>query len=86
MKPLEVTKDFVLEYEAKEKENAERLSSQVDRHISTLSNLRKKLEDRNAMKSRTDEYRAWKKDFSIKKQAVMIGKTLGASPFSFSIS
>ena len=35
VKPLEVTRDFVLEYESKEKENAERLSTQVNRHIST---------------------------------------------------
>ena len=76
VKPLEVTRDFVLEYESKEQENAERLSTQVNRHISTLQTLRQKLEARNDLKSRTDEYRKWQKSFTIKKQAVMIGKTL----------
>jgi hypothetical protein len=76
VKPLEVSRNFVLEYEMKEKENAERLSTQVNRHISTLQTLRQKLEARNDLKSRTDEYRKWQKSFSVKKQAVMIGKTL----------
>lgn len=76
IKPLEVTKDYVLEYERREKENQERLTSQVERHISTLKTLREKLETRAELKSRTDEYRQWQRDFSVKKQAVMIGKTL----------
>jgi len=76
IKPLEVSKDYVLEYERREKENQERLAAQVERHITTLKTLREKLETRAELKSRTDEYRAWQKDFSTKKQAVMIGKTL----------
>lgn len=76
IKPLEVSKDYVLEYEKREKENQERLTAQVERHISTLKTLREKLETRAELKSRTDEYRDWQRDFSSKKQAVMIGKTL----------
>ena len=76
IKPLEVSKDYVLEYERREKENQERLGAQVERHIQTLKTLREKLETRAELKSRTDEYRAWQKDFSVKKQAVMVGKTL----------
>jgi len=76
IKPLEVSKDYVLEYERREKENQERLAAQVERHISTLKTLREKLETRAELKSRTDEYRQWQRDFSTKKQAVMIGKTL----------
>ena len=34
-----VTRDYVLDYEKKEKENALRLSSQVERHISTLKKV-----------------------------------------------
>jgi polyhydroxyalkanoate synthesis regulator phasin len=76
IKPLEVSKDFVLEYERKEKENSERLSNQVDRHISTLKQLRMKLESRHDLKSRTEEYRQWQRDFLPKKHAVMLGKTV----------
>lgn len=35
-----------------------------------------KLEARNDLKSRTDEYREWQRGFLPKKHAVMIGKTL----------
>lgn len=76
IKPLEVNKAFVLEYEAKEKENEERLTAQVERHINTLSKLRGKLENKATMKRTTDEYRSWQRDFYEKKSAVMSGKTL----------
>mmetsp|Transcript_20506 Transcript_20506/g.22277 ORF Transcript_20506/g.22277 Transcript_20506/m.22277 type:complete len:545 (+) Transcript_20506:198-1832(+) len=76
IKPLEVSKDFVLDYERKEKENADRLANQVDRHIGTLKQLRMKLEARHDLKTRTEEYRTWQRDFLPKKHAVMVGKTL----------
>lgn len=76
IKPLEVNKEYVLEYERREKENEERLTSQVERHIGTLQKLRGKLEAKHEMKTRTDEYRAWQKTFGTKKQEVMLGKTL----------
>jgi len=76
IRPLNVSKDFVLEYEKKERENADRLSNQVDRHITTLKTLRAKLESRHDLKARSEEYRLWQKDFLPKKQAVMIGKTV----------
>lgn len=76
IKPLEVNKKFVLEYEAKEKENEERLTAQVERHINTLSKLRGKLENKATMKRTTDEYRNWQRDFYPKKTAVMSGKTI----------
>jgi len=72
IRPLNVSKDFVLEYEKKERENADRLSNQVDRHITTLKTLRAKLESRHDLKARSDEFRHWQKDFLPKKQAVMI--------------
>lgn len=76
IKPLEVTKDFVLEYEKREKENNERLTHQVEKHIDTLKQLRQKLEARHDLKLRTEEYRNWQREFLPKKHAVMIGKTL----------
>lgn len=48
----------------------------MQRHISTLRTLRKKLEDRNDLKMRSEEYRQWQKSFQPKKNAVMLGKTL----------
>jgi predicted transcriptional regulator len=71
-----VAKDFVLEYEEKEKINADRLTHQVDRHISTLKTLRSKLETRHELKTRTEEYRAWQREFNPKKQSILMGKTL----------
>lgn len=75
-KPLEVSKDFVLEYEAREVESADRLSNQVERHIDTLKVLRGKLESKLDVQSRSHEYREWKKDFTPIKNAVLNGKTL----------
>jgi len=76
IKPLEVNKDFVLEYERREKENEERLTMQVERHIGTLQKLRGKLEAKAEMKTRTDEYRQWQRTFNNKKQEVLLGRTL----------
>ena len=76
IKPLEVSKDYVLEYERREKENEARLTAQVERHIGTLQKLRSKLEAKAEMKQRTDEYRQWQRTFNHKKQEVMLGKTL----------
>lgn len=75
-KPLEASKQFVLEYEKREKENNDRLAIQVAKHVDTLNTLRNKLQARSTMKASQDEYRQWKKDFSTKKNAIMIGKTL----------
>lgn len=77
-KPLEVTKDFVLKYEQKEIENSDRLTEQVERHISTLRSIREKLENKLELKERINDYRDWKKDFSKKKNAVMNGQTLAS--------
>lgn len=75
-KPLEVNRQFVIDYENKEKESAERLAHQVEHHIDTLKDLRTRLEDRAELRSRTAEFREWKKEFSSKKYAVLSGKTL----------
>ena len=72
IKPLEVNKQYVLEYEAREKENALRLQNQVARHINTLKTLRQKLEDRQDLKKRSDEYRTWQRDFLPKKSIFVI--------------
>lgn len=76
VKPLEVSKDFVLEYERRERENNDRLTQQVERHIDTLKSLRQKLEARHDLKMRQEEYRNWQREFLPKKHQVMLGKTL----------
>lgn len=75
-KPLEVSRDFVLTFEKKEKENNERLTSQVERHINTLKTLRSKLEEQSEIQARQEEFREWKREFKAKKDAVLTGKTL----------
>lgn len=77
-KPLEVTRDFVLKYEQSEIKNSERLTEQVERHISTLRGIREKLENKVELKGRINEYREWKKGFMAKKDAVMNGQTLAS--------
>ncbi len=42
-----------------------------------MDKLRKSLEQKVDLKARTQEYRQWKRDFIAKKEAVMMGKTLG---------
>lgn len=76
MKPLEVSRAYVLDYEAKELRTADLLSNQVDRHITTLKSLRDKLETKQEASTRTEQYRSWQRDFHVKKNAVMLGKTL----------
>ena len=73
---LQVTRDFVLKYEEKERLDSEQLTKQVERHIDTLRTIRSKLEERAELKSRIGDYRDWKREFMAKKAAVMSGKTL----------
>lgn len=75
-KPLEVSKDFVLSYERKEKERSSKLSENVDRHIETLRALRQKVESRSETIARSSEYRQWRREFNPKKNAVLLGKPL----------
>ena len=42
-----------------------------------MDKLRQSLEKKVDLKARTQEYRQWKRDFISKKEAVMMGKTLG---------
>jgi hypothetical protein len=75
-KPLEVSRDYVLDYQKKEREANDRVEHQVHHHIDVLRSLRGKLEERAELRSRTAEFREWKKEFSEKKYAVLSGKTL----------
>lgn len=63
-----------LSLERQERQNAEKLSIQVDRHIDTLKRLRSRLEERAEEKSRHDEFREWKRNFAARKEAILSGK------------
>ena len=63
-----------LSLERRERQNAEKLSIQVDRHIDTLKRLRSRLEERAEEKSRHDEFRDWKRNFAARKEAILSGK------------
>ena len=63
-----------LSLEMQERHNAEKLSIQVDRHIDTLKRLRSRLEQRAEEKSRHDEFRERKRNFAVRKEAILSGK------------
>ena len=77
-----MSKEFKLSLERQERQQAERLSTQVDRHIDTLKRLRTRLEDRAEEKSRHDEFREWKRNFARRKEAILSGKGVPNEPFS----
>ena len=77
-KPLQVSKDFVLNYDKRERGRMEKLSDHVDRHISTLKTIRDKVESRHETMTRSSAYRVWKRDFTPKKQAVLLGQTMNS--------
>eukprot|EP01041_Mallomonas_annulata_P009140 gene9140-18942_t len=81
-KPLEVSKDFVINFEKKEKESQEKLTNQMEKHINTLKMLRTKLEEQSELQARQEEFREWKKDFKSKKAAVLTGRTLAELNYS----
>ena len=72
-----MTKDFVLEYDKTQTAMRESKARQLDSKVQTMDKLRKSLEKKVDLKARTQEYRQWKRDFISKKEAVMMGKTLG---------
>ena len=52
MKPLEVTDDFIRQYEERERAEAEVLEKEVQRHISNLNSLKQNLKKREEEKRR----------------------------------
>ena len=66
-KPLQVTKDFVLEYQENERREEERLDAEVARHIECLRKLRVQIEKRESLRERKAAYKAARKQ--------MVGKS-----------
>ena len=76
VKPLEVTREYVMKYEQKELQINEKLNESINRHIITLKNLRNNIETKNDTNIRINAYRNWKNEFKLKKTLVLNGKTL----------
>ena len=57
-KPLQVSKDFVLEYQAREAREEERLDAEVNRHIECLRKLRVQIEKRESLREKKAAYKA----------------------------
>ena len=76
MKSLEVSKDYVMKYEAKQKDIQERQSAAIEKHVDTLSKTRKRFEDKVHLKKTTNEYREFQRNFTEKKWAILKGETL----------
>jgi hypothetical protein len=60
-KPLEVTEDFILKYEAQQREQEERLEEEVQRHIESLQRIKSNLKQKEEMRRRTHIYREKRK-------------------------
>ncbi|KAJ1455410.1 hypothetical protein M885DRAFT_520349 [Pelagophyceae sp. CCMP2097] len=56
-KPLQVSKEFVLSYQSRERHEEERLEEEVHRHIECLRRLRSQIEKRDLLKSKKEAYR-----------------------------
>ena len=57
-KPLEVTEDFILKYEKRQREEEERLEEEVQRHIASLQKIKSNLKAKEEVRRRTMIYRA----------------------------
>lgn len=70
-KPLEVTEDFILKYEAQQREQEERLEEEVQRHIKSLQRIKANLKQKEEMRRRTQIYR--------EKRKALLGAPMGSS-------
>jgi len=61
MKPLEVTDDFIRQYEEQERKESEKLESEVERHIKNLQQLKDNLQKREEQTRRHAVFRKKKK-------------------------
>ena len=68
-KPLQVSKDFISQYERQEALDAERLEKEVERHISCLKALRDKVQARDKLRERKEKYRRARSELDSQRQA-----------------
>jgi hypothetical protein len=79
-KPLQVSREFVMKYEASEREEDERLGREIQGHIASLQRLRALVEERNATRSRTAGFRKVRKELEQEKKQLMMGRLGPATP------
>ena len=60
-KPLEVTEDFILKYEEKQRIEEERLEEEVQRHVKSLQRIKTNLKEKEEMRRRTMIFREKRK-------------------------
>lgn len=76
-KPLQVSKDFVLSYQERERREEERLDAEVQRHIECLRRLRDQIEKRESVKAKKEAYR---RAMQHQKQSVPSSKLAAKRP------
>lgn len=70
-KPLQVSRDFIHKYEAQEKLEEERLDQEVQRHIQVLQKLRTKVQDRDDLRQRKQNYKVAQASLHDEKQRIL---------------
>ncbi|CAM9692891.1 unnamed protein product, partial [Choristocarpus tenellus] len=75
-KPLQVSKEAIIRYEAEERLKDERLDNEVSGHIRSLRKLRQKVEKRGEMQARRAKYRSALKELEVEREQLFIGKVL----------
>ncbi|KAG5186641.1 hypothetical protein JKP88DRAFT_288657 [Tribonema minus] len=73
-KPLQVGKDFVMDYEKREKEQSARLDREIERQIASLRKLREHIATREEMRSRRSQFRTIQAELQKEKAELMQGR------------
>ncbi|RHY79134.1 hypothetical protein DYB31_009214 [Aphanomyces astaci] len=83
LKPLEVTAEFIRQYEEDERKQERRLEADVSRHITCLKKLKTMLEDREDLRRRHIQYRQGKlaldHGYSLQQESKLTSRSTGNS-------
>lgn len=83
-KPLQVSKDFVLQYEDVENKRKEKLDNEIFRHVENLKRIRKRMDKELDLRRRHQDFRKWKVERAPIKKAIMEGKVVTAGSLASS--
>lgn len=83
-KPLQVSKDFVLQYEQREHERKEKLDNEIVRHVDNLKRIRQQMNEQLDLRQRHQTFRRWKVERAPIKKAIMEGKIVTNNSLSMS--
>jgi len=78
-KPLQVSKDYMMDYEEKERAHQVKLDDEVQRHIETLRKMRIKAEDRDDARKRKAQFASTKVHLAREKGRLLNGNKTTAS-------